>query len=296
MNNDKSQEKQAFALGSLIGLEDPQKVAKVLDEVYGVRDANVAERYVAEGASLGLSTDQLIRAMLTIAPLAAHGRDDRSDFVGVEEQEVLRDILKRVDPIRFQAIKARFNEFETGEREFDHLPGAGWRNLVVKPNDRVDWSRYFIGEGINTPGTKMMSSAKSSECHVIVADHPEIGPLVGPGVVFEGIKADDGLLSFKTGWVLYGPRINLVPDFYILDVDVEIRDDGELLLDIVSRYGLRKLFEINLIGYARFRHKFEVKSEDHKLEVRIVNKLGRPVEAKLTKILVTRNVTAPFMC
>lgn len=288
-----------FHVASLIGLDRLEKIERILKSVHGIADKELAATYLARAEVLGYhSTEELISATLKLVPRIYTVLEDNdtlstSKTMGRDSGSIcgtlIDDLLELSEPTKHQAIKLAYEaKLKDNNSSSEHFLRNAYHCSGIAFDDTIDWSSYFdrTPAALNFEQGKRAMSASDGRRYIIASHHPNLGLLVGPQVFFNGIDAGNGFMRLSPGWILYGPRIDLDPGFYILDIEVETQENDALVLDIVSNRGLNKIFEIRIVGDAIFCHKFEIRPTDKELEVRIINETGNSVCSRFNKILI----------
>ncbi|WP_159729597.1 hypothetical protein [Methylosinus sp. Ce-a6] len=203
--------------------------------------------------------------------------------------ELLHELLSRTEPRHHRTIKLACASESALDDMFPDYMCRFDSGLTF--DDRIDWRDYFSNSNLSLgseKGNRVMLARENEGGYLIAAHHSDVGLLIGNRMFFSGLETADGYAMISPGFVLYGPRRDFAAGAYAMDIDIDIAGDGELLLDVTSNSGLRKLFEIRFSGRAAFRHRLEVKPTDVELEIRIASEWTGPIYARINKIILTK--------
>lgn len=301
MSGAKLIESPHFHLASLIGLGTLEKIERFFESAYGVADRRVTARYHERAQALRMTTTELVLALLRIVPRtyvtksvygdpapSIRSKQKQRQFRG----ELMNELLSRTDPRHHRTIKIAYEGENLSSDASDALVEYVCRfDSGLAFDDQIDWRDYFLDENLSLgseQGNRVMLARENAGGYLIAAHHYDYGLLIGNQMYFNGQETADGFVIVSPGFVLFGPRRDFAAGAYLMDIDIEIAEDGELLLDVASNCGLCKLFEIRFSGKATFRHRLEIKPTDAELEIRIASEWSGPIYARFNKIVLTK--------
>lgn len=247
--------------------------------------------YTSRLPALGLDLQQTIAAIATAVPSArahiGHPCDTPAHGGAAQLMDLRATILSAADAARRGMIEHAFDRVAARgarvcQQALDgHIPGE----VRMQPAAPSVASTYFHAE----PGATWragLTAPRSDVSLLLAARDPELGLLLGAGMIYTGAEDGDAKQMLPPGLALCGPRATLPPGGYWLDTDIWLGGMDRLRLDIASNRGLRRLADLELRGPFRMALGFAVGPEDEVLEVRLTNETAAPVAACINRLAI----------
>lgn len=271
------------SLSDLLGKDRETLWIEGLAQCYGVDDVAIALAYCRRATALDLGFGEEIMCLLNLLPVSAAIANPEPKALSNEE---LRDALEpimdagpmtRVSHVLNMPANASGEPqeflFETWGDIRDLKSLGGQYMLTEKPEVRPD----------------SLAATSLDGKHLIVAYTKGAGLFVGNNVHYYGQASNCGLQEMPSGWIFFGPKIDLVPGLYVAEIDVRCESpDTELVFDVSANAGLSKLVELKTVGDVCVRLMFNVGERHKAIEVRCINPSEKGVFCDIRRVLLGR--------
>ncbi|TXI10035.1 MAG: hypothetical protein E6Q76_04715 [Rhizobium sp.] len=144
---------------------------------------------------------------------------------------------------------------------------AYWDTLLPD-NDSEARQPVDLSNASITP-SGLLVNADGQAMVVFVREVENVGWMIGPDLLRQPLRIDDGNWSVQSGWLVTGPKRSFAEGDWLLDLDVIQPGAAKLDVEIVANSGLDFLQAITLVGSFSGTVCVNIKREHRFVELRI---------------------------
>ncbi|RWX78757.1 hypothetical protein EPK99_09210 [Neorhizobium lilium] len=276
-------------LSDLLELEQERMWIIALAQIYGVDDVLLALDYAEKSKMMKLDiADQILR-VLNLLPISAVST---SAGVPIRLTKDIRNSLANImDPSSLEAVSdalIKAVDVAGDPKKFQFEFWGGVRDMRRMGN------QYMNMKNDKAPANAVRA-AMLDKSYLVAARGENAELFLGPDVSFYGIADGNGYYRFSSGWMFFGPGIDLDAGSYLVEIEIRcLNPTDRLILDVTTDVGLNKLLEIKTVGDVVVALAFDVSSHHGKIEVRCVNPSDNDVICDIRRVAFGRqNVLTP---